>query len=158
MPAANDLASARSKDYSSDVFPIVFVVEAVFSNLTHVMPAGLPVPMIVDTSMSTLCSFIAFTSWNTSILNSTMKLSLCPYVCASSSFFQVLGFVVRIWLHRFSAFHPVLMSASLRRYSCHNDAALCSRMRRTIRQFTLAQFLLVDVYESSHPCLCGNTL
>ena len=110
MPPANDLGFVRSQDNSLNVFLVVLVVATVFvvntaafgSNLTHVIPPGLQfetcftilvaVSVIVADLMSTLCSFNAFTSRNTSILHSTVKTVVVVLA---------LGFVVRIWLHLF---------------------------------------------------------
>ena len=83
--------------------------------------------MIVDTLMSTLCSFIAFASSSTSIFNSTSKLSV-PVPARIVVAVQILGFVGRIWLHRFcvpSSAHEYFVAKILLPQSCGSP---CSRM------------------------------
>ena len=69
--------------------------------------------MIVDTSMSTFSFFIHVTFWNTSIVHSTLKMSLCTSVFAKSSFPSTA--LLFAFSSIASAFHPTLMNASLRR-------------------------------------------
>ena len=100
-----------------------------------------------------LCSFNVFTSWNTSILHSTGKLS-------SSSQHSALWYKL---CSIASARPPELTNTSLRKKKKLLPRSYGSPWSRiklwstTIQQYTLAQFLLVDVHESIHPCLCGNT-
>ena len=172
MPSANDLGFARSQDNSFNAFLVVLVVAAVFgvntaalgSNLTHVIPAGLQ----FETCFTILVavSMIVADLMSTSVLPQRFHVSehihppLHRETVTVVVVVPVLGFVVRIWLHRScdpSSNHEYFIAKKLLPRSCGSPLLQNELWTTTIRQYTLAQFLLVDVHESIHPCLCGNT-
>ena len=72
----------------------------------------------------------------------------------------VLDFVVRIRLLRFcvpSSTHNHFVATKLLPQTCVSSCSKMPSLSTTVRQYTLTQFLLVDVHESTHPCLCGST-
>ena len=110
------------------------------------------VPMIVDTSMSTLCSFIDFTFWNTSIIHSTLKLSLCTLrglPCRGRSSPRLCD---SIWLHHFN--HTTIQSGSFSHAKVASRIAVILRCPRSVWRRLAA--LAFDMGNTFNACVSAK--